>query len=141
MPARYSGAMLEDNVELAKAAYAAIGRGDLEGLLALVDPEVEFRSLIAEAEGQTYHGHDGVREWWEKVAQALGGLRFDPTEIHDLGERAYVELVVTGTVEGVDVPQRMWQAFRVRDGRAIWWATFRTEAEALEALEAAGLAE
>jgi hypothetical protein len=51
--------------------------------------------------------------------------------------RPNAELVVTGTFEGVDVPQRMWQAFVVRDGKPIWWATFRTETEARKALEAA----
>ncbi len=133
--------MSRENVEILEAAYAAINRGDLEEFLALVDPDVEFRSLIAEAEGSVYRGHEGVREWWERVANALGGLHFEPEEIHDLGDRGYAELVVTATVEGVGVPQRMWQAFVFRDGRAIWWATFRAEAEALEALEGLGLPE
>jgi ketosteroid isomerase-like protein len=132
-------ALPQENIEqIANAAYATLNRGDLEGFLALVDPEVEFRSLIAEAEGQTYHGHDGVRDWWEEVVQPLGGLRFHPEVIHDFGDRGFAELIVTGTVEGVDIPQRMWQAFLFRDGKPIWWATFRTEAEARAALEAAG---
>jgi len=126
--------MSEENRELAKAAYACLNRRDLEGFLALVEPGVEFRSLIAEAEGQTYHGHAGVREWWEKVLVALGGLRFDVEEIHDLGDSGLAELVVTGNVDGVDVPQRMWQAFHVRDAKLVWWATFRSEAEARDAL-------
>ena len=130
--------MSQENVEIARAAYAAINRGDREGFLALVDPSIEFRSLIAEVEGRAYRGHAGVREWWDRVANALGGLHFEPKEIHDLGDRGYTELVVTGTVEGVEIPQRMWQAWVIRDGTATWWATFRTEAEAAEALEAAG---
>jgi len=133
--------MSKENVESARAAYAAINRGDLDAFLALIDPEVEFRSLIAEAEGRAYMGHDGVRDWWERVNQALGGLHFEPVEIHDLGDRGYVELVVTGSVEGVEVPQRMWQAFVMRDTRPVWWATFRNEAEAREALKTAGLSE
>jgi ketosteroid isomerase-like protein len=133
--------MSQENVELARAIYAAINRGDLEGFLGLVHPEAEFTSLVAEAEGQTYHGHDGVREWWEKVREALGGLRFDPQHIYDDDGRLYAEVIITGTVEGVEVPQRMWTAALVRDRKAIWWATCRTEAEAREALEAAGLSE
>jgi ketosteroid isomerase-like protein len=124
----------EGNTEIARRAYAALNRGDLEGFLALVDPEVEFQSLVAEAEGQTYHGHAGVREWWKKVAQALGGLHFEPQEIRDHGDCGYSRIVVTGTVAGVEVPQTMWQAFRLVDGKPIWWATYRTEAEARESL-------
>ncbi|CAN5233351.1 hypothetical protein BH24ACT23_BH24ACT23_08910 [soil metagenome] len=127
-------------MEIARAAYAAINRGDLEGFLALVDPEVEFRSLIAEAEGRIYRGHDGVREWWQRVANALGGLKFELVRLHDLGDRGYAELVVTGNVQGVDIPQTMWQAFVIRDGKAIWWTSFRTEAEAHKALEVADVA-
>jgi ketosteroid isomerase-like protein len=54
--------MSQENVEILKEAFAAISQGDLEGFLSLTDPEVEFHSLIAESEGQTYRGHDGVRE-------------------------------------------------------------------------------
>jgi hypothetical protein len=55
----------------------------------LIEPDVEFSSLIAEAEGTTYRGHDGVREftaargragkiaWWgvfRTEDEALDGL-------------------------------------------------------------------
>ena len=69
--------MSQENVEIIKDAFAAISRSDLNMLLSLTDPEVEFHSLIAEAEDQTYRGHDGVREWWEQVKASLGGLRFE----------------------------------------------------------------
>ena len=133
--------MSQENEKVAKAAYAAINGGDLEGFLALVDPQVEFRSLIAEAEGSAYRGHDGVRDWWEGVAAALGGLRFEVQELDVRGDRAVTELLVSGTMEGVAVTQRMWQAVVFREGKVIWWSTFRTEAEAREAVESAGLSE
>ena len=127
-----------DNIELAKAAYAAINRADLDAFLALVDPEVEFMSLIAEAEGQVYRGHAGVRQWWSGVAKSLGGLVFEPEEMRDFGDRGLVVRIrVTGSVGGVEVPQTMWQALKAREGRPYWWRTVRTEREALEALGAA----
>jgi hypothetical protein len=45
---------------------------------------------------------------------------------------------MTGTLGGVPVEQTMWQASLLRDGKVIWWASFRSEREALEA---AGLRE
>jgi len=45
---------------------------------------------------------------------------------------------MAGTVSGVEVAQTRWQAVTLRDGKARWWAFFRTEREALEA---AGLRE
>ncbi len=126
------------DVELLKDAFAAISRSDLNGLLSVTDPEVEFHSLIAEAEGRTYRGHDGVREWWEQVKGSLGGLRFEAEAIRTEGDWAVVTVLVTSRMGDVAVPQRMWQATRARNGKAIWWGIYRTEAEALEA---AGLSE
>ena len=55
--------MSESDVEIAKEAWAALQARDLSGFLERTDPEIEFNSLVAEAEGGTFRGHDGVREW------------------------------------------------------------------------------
>jgi ketosteroid isomerase-like protein len=94
---------------IAESAFAAINSGDLDAFLALTTEDVEFTSMVAEAEGTTFHGHDGVRAW--------GVTHFR----------------MAGTLSGVPVAQTMWQAVRLRDGRASWWRSFRTEREALEA--------
>ena len=41
---------------------------------------------------------------------------------------------MAGTLGGVPVEQTMWQAVKLRDRKAYWWANFRTEREALEAV-------
>ena len=129
-------------MEKARQAYAAIGRGDIDAFLALIDPDVEFRSLIGEMEGGTYRGHEGVREWWGAIRESLGGLRWQLQRVEDMGgDATLVKMVVTGEVAGVDVSQTMWQAVRARNGKIVWWEVFRTEEDAREALEAAGLSE
>ena len=125
--------MSEQNVEIAKQIYASINRRDLEGFLAQIDPEVEFTSLIAEAEGQTYRGHEGVREWWNRVVGFLESLRLEPVEIRDFDDRGLIKVRATAEVGGVEVTQTMWQAYHLRDGLPVWWGFFRTEAEALDA--------
>ncbi len=123
------------NKELAEQGYTALARDDLEGFLADIDPDVEFTSLIAEAEGKTYHGHDGVREWWATIKSLLGGLRWELFDIREVGEhRVLVKQEVLGTLEGADIRQTMFQAVEAREGRVIWWGVFRTEDEALDAL-------
>ena len=129
--------MSQENVEIVEAASDAIMRGDLDAFLALAHPQIEFRSLIAEAEGRTFHGHEGVREWWDSVIRALA-VRSGMEQIEGFRDRGIARLRLSGRIEGVEVPQTMWIAWRVRDGLLVWWATFRTEAEALEA---AGLSE
>jgi uncharacterized protein (TIGR02246 family) len=121
--------------ELIRAAYDALNRADLDGFLALVHPEVEFTSLVAEAEATTFRGREGIREWWDTVATAFEGVHW---ELHDIrilaDDRAVVDLQMSGAIGGVDLSQRMWQAVQSRDDKPIWWQICRTEHEALEAL-------
>lgn len=130
--------MPADNLERVHAVFGAIDRGDLEGFLELLHPEVEFTSLIAEAEGGVYRGHEGARAWWHSVAQGLGGLRFERRHVEAIGSGGLTHLRIVANVEGVEVPQTMWQAWLMRDGLVSWWGIFRTEAAAREALSSAG---
>jgi ketosteroid isomerase-like protein len=130
--------MSQENVELIQGAHAAVNGRDLDALLGLVHPEVEFQSLVAEAEGRDYRGHAGVREWWESVIQSLGGMHSVIEHIKTSEDAGVCRVRLTGEVEGVGLAQTVWEAFRVRDGVVVWWRFYRTEAEALAA---AGLSE
>ena len=119
---------------LADAAYAAINAGDLDALLALSAEDVEFTSLIAEAEGTTFRGHEGVRAWWETVRGEFGEVRWEVLGFQGDERAAVTHFRLVGTLGGVPMEQEMWQAVRARDGKLTWWATLRTEREALEAV-------
>ena len=124
------------NRELAEQAYDTLARDDIDAFLAMVSPEVEFTSLIAEAEGKTYHGHEGVREWWASVKSMLGGLRWELEEIREVGtDHVLVHMRVIGTLEGAPISQTMFQAVEGKDDLVVWWGVVRTEAEALAAAE------
>ena len=125
--------MSEENVEALRRAYAAVNRGDLDGLLVTVHPDVEFTSLVAEAEGETFRGHDGVRRWWKEVALLLGGLRGEFEEVRDLGDTVLARIVATYRPRGVEVRQTVWHLAHYRDGTVRSWHFFRTEEEALAA--------
>jgi len=120
-------------VEAFRRGYAAVNRGDLDGLLATIHPDVEFTSLIAEAEGEVFRGHNGVRRWWAEVVLPLGGLNGDPAEVRDLGDTVVARVLGTYLPRGVPVHQTVWQVVHFRDGLATEWKFFRTEEEAVEA--------
>ena len=120
-----------EDFDLVRKSWEYVDGRDLEGFLSIVHEDVEFVSLVAEAEGGTFKGHEGVRIWWEQVGESLGTLRYEPQEMTDLGDGAVLtRLVVSGTVGGVKVPQTMWHMVQIRDGKATWWGSFRTEEEA-----------
>jgi ketosteroid isomerase-like protein len=123
---------------LADAAFRALNAGDLDAFLAVASEDVEFTSMIAEAEGTTFRGHQGIREWWETVRGEFEDVRWEVLDLHGVGSRGVAHIRITGTLSGVPVEQEMWQATKFRDGKAIWWAFFRAERQALEA---AGLRE
>src|SRR5215204_698821 len=62
--------MSQENVELAYRAFDAFARHDLDVFVAFHDPDCEIQPLLA-AVGGNYHGHDGVREWWEDLFGAF----------------------------------------------------------------------
>jgi len=49
------------NASVVEAAYAAFGRGDIEGVLALLDPAVEWSAPATLPQGGQFSGIDGVK--------------------------------------------------------------------------------
>ena len=126
---------MERHRDFAERVFAALNHRDLAGFLDGVAEDVEFRSLIAEAEGDTFHGHDGVRQWWTQVAQALGGLGFEMQGYAEEGDGIVIKVRVRGNVGSTGIEQTMWQGGVIReDEKVVWWETFRSEDEAWAAV-------
>ena len=133
--------MSQENVELAHRAIDAFNRRDLGAYLALNDPEVEFTPYEVWVQGgEPYRGHAGVRRWWEESFAVLPDLRAEVNEIRDFGDRTFVRgrLYGQGAGSGASIERAMWLANEWRDKKTVWWCSFGSEAEALEA---AGLSE
>ena len=108
---------------IADTAFGALNAGDLDSFLSVVSEDAEFTSMIAEVEGQTYRGHEGVRRWWSSLLDVFEGS----------GGRGLARLRAVAEVGGVEVEQTVWQAARYQDGKLDWWAFFRAESDAREA--------
>jgi ketosteroid isomerase-like protein len=133
--------MSQENVELVYRVTAAINRRDLDAVLALSDPDIEFIPRILEVEGGgSYRGHDGVRSWWENLFGVFPDFRSEVDEVRDLGDVTVARVRLIGQGMGSDAPteQKSWVVTEWRDKKTIWWRTCISEAEALEA---AGLRE
>jgi ketosteroid isomerase-like protein len=131
--------MSQENVELAHRSIDAFNRRDLDALLALMHDEVEGAPPLASIEGH-YHGHAGIRRWWESLFSGLPDFTIEVVEVRDLGDLTVAVLRnrAQGAVSHAPVEQQLWLVAEWRDGKVIWWQSFRSEAEALEA---AGLSE
>jgi ketosteroid isomerase-like protein len=129
--------MSQATVEFVQRFYDAVDKHDESALLDLVHPDVEFTSLIVEVEGG-FHGHEGVRLYLRELLGAFPDFRVEVDEVRPVGDGGLVKVSdrATGVASGVSTALTDWQALTLRDGKAVWWAFFRTEAEALEAIEA-----
>ena len=136
--------MSQDNIEIAHRVYDAFNRRDLDAFLAFMDPEVEFAVRLIEMQGSpALRGHDGIREWWRGLLAVFPDIKIELLDVRDFGDSAITTVRIRGhgVDSGVPFDERMWHAIKVRDGKATWWQTVGSEAEAVEALEAAGLRE
>lgn len=119
---------------IAETAFDALNSGDLDGYLSVIAEDVEFTSMIAEVEGVTFRGHDGAREWWETVRGSFQDLQWELLDLRECDPGAVANIRASGSLGGLDVDQTVWQAATFRDGKLTWWAFFRTEQEARDAL-------
>lgn len=136
--------MSEENVEIARRVLDAWNRRDIEGFLALCDPELEFVNSPTAVEPGTRRGSDEVaavlRAQWEILLDA----RQEVDRTYDRGD----EILVLGRISRrmpeseARIEDRYLSSIRIRDGRVV-----RIEmvgvgvAEVQEGLNAAGLNE
>jgi hypothetical protein len=129
--------MSQENVELHHRAIDAFNRRDLGAYLTLNDPEVEFTPYEVWVQGgEPYRGHAGVRSWWEESFAVFPDLRAEVYEIRDFGDRTFAGGLIRGqgAGSGASIERPMWLANEWRDKKTVWWCSFESEAEALEAV-------
>jgi ketosteroid isomerase-like protein len=128
--------MSEENVEMLRAGFAAYNRGDLDALMEIYDPTVEFVTLML----GTHHGKEAIRPLYEENRKNLSGYRLDPEELVDEADNvvAVVRLGGAGRVSQIALDDRIAFLFTFREGLIVRQQTFRNKEEALKA---AGLRE
>jgi ketosteroid isomerase-like protein len=103
--------MSQENVEQVHRIAAAINRHDIDALLALLDPDVEFIEQLGEVDGGgSYRGHDGIREWWGNLFGVWPDFKSEVDEVRDLGDVTVARVRVRGQgiASGVATGQTSW---------------------------------
>jgi ketosteroid isomerase-like protein len=133
-------AMSKENVEAWRRAIDAFNNRSVAGMQAECDPDVEFRPLVAGVREAPYQGEQGFREFLANTDEAFEFFRLDAKRIedHDDFVLAVCEAHARGAASGAEIRRQLTHIAEFRDGLCIWWRTFQTRQEALEA---AGLSE
>ncbi len=124
--------MSQENVRLMLALYDSFNRRDWDASLALVDEAVEIESRLVAMEGG-YHGHEGLRRWWDDFLGAFPDYTLEIEELRDLGDVTLGHIRGRGHAADSATPlvDPFWHPVRWRDGTVVWWRNCATEAEAL----------
>ena len=131
----------EKNVEIVRKSFDAIGRGDVDALLDLYDPDIEFEPLTGtRVETGGYRGHQGVRRYFEEASEVWDEVRPVAGEITTTGDQVVVfgHCSIRGKASEIETDSPCSWVITVRDGKITRHRVYRTTSEALEA---AGLAE
>ena len=113
----------QQNVALVQQAYAAFGRGDLDGLIALLDPQVSWLTPGPPdlPTAGMRRGADAVRDFFGILLDTFEITNFEPADFLAQGDK----VVVLGTslervkATGRAVEFRWVHVFTIRSGRIV----------------------
>jgi ketosteroid isomerase-like protein len=122
-----------DSIEIVRRLIDAWNQRDLEAALEGMHPQCEVRGVEVR---ETLRGHDGVtagfREWFE----AFDEFTIEPENFIAHGDRVLVATRqrARGKGSGLEVEQRFFQLFTLRDGLVFRFEEYTEEADARKAL-------
>lgn len=97
-PSRYARFRLTELTDRLRTAYEGFGHRDMEAILSVMDPDIEWDATDALAHTGVYHGHDGVREYIDTLAAAWEEFLLNPEQFTESGDGQHV--MVLGSVRG-----------------------------------------
>jgi ketosteroid isomerase-like protein len=123
-----------------KAVFAAFAERDVERVIDLIHPEVEFTPVTADLAGRTepYRGHEGMREYFRDVSLIWDDLRLHPREFREVGDSILVTGRVTARSPSRIVDGSTGWVFRVRDGLVVYGRVYASAGDAERAVMADG---
>ena len=110
----------QENVQIVKDFFAAIGSGDKQRLLALVAEDIEW--IIPGEDwplAGTHRGHAGLTDLLQKASATVETSFPEPPEFVAQGDRVLVVGVATGKIKATNKPFKDDWVFdiTVRDGK------------------------
>src|SRR5689334_20180561 len=93
--------MGEAELQIAQQAFAAFNRGDIDGALQHVDPDIEWNmSEQFTRTKRVFSGHAGAREVFTMFGDVLDEFHAEVRGLHDAGDAVIAEVRVGGTFKG-----------------------------------------
>ena len=132
-----TGLVIATDIEVVKATFAAFAARDIDAVLALAAPDIEFEAVTGEHAGRTepYRGHAGMREYFRDVAAVWEELRLTPREFRAEGELILVTGKVSARSRARTISGSTGWVWRVSEGKVVYGRVYDSAADAIAALE------
>jgi uncharacterized protein len=110
---------IQENVQIAKDTFAALGRRDMQGLLALFAEAIEWIIPGEWPLAGTHRGHAGVADLFQKAFEMVELSSSEPREFVAQGDRVLVVGFSRGRVKATNRTfEDHWVfAFTIRNGK------------------------
>ena len=127
------------NAAAVLSAIDADNAGDVDGLLSMADPDIEWEVAPEHPAATTHRGCEAVREYHEDWPNTVQDLTIDLQSVAESGDSVVTvcRLRGRGGESGPDVEVEIAFLTTFRDGKAIRVEEFLNPDEALRALESA----
>src|SRR5215216_875408 len=112
--------MSEDNAAIARQTFKRICSRDIDGLLELYDPDIEFLPLTGtRVESGGYIGHAGVRDYFEEADEVWEEMQPHADDVRTVGDHVLIlgGCAVRGRGSGARSDNPMAWVLTLRDRR------------------------
>ncbi len=136
--------MSEENVAIVRAIFETGGTTSKEEMLkalpeaipALFHPDAEWIEAPERVDSQSYRGHDGIRDSFERWLEQWDDYRLEADHFEDHGDQVLVVCreFGKGHGSGASTEAVVFSVFAFRDGKVSLYREFYDEAAARAAL-------
>lgn len=109
---------MADHVAVVDRAYDSFLKGDIDEVMSLLDPSIEWSVPRTVPHGGTFVGLDGVLEFFQGVGAAWRPLQLELETVGAIGPDLVAGMAhVSGLLAGSDVSYSSVHVFTVKDGK------------------------
>ena len=127
--------MSQENVEIARAAIAAVNAGNMDAVRESLAPDVIIvRGLEGWPETAPIVGRDAVVRQWERTLETWDAASVEPISFIDAADRVVVRQIGHAAGRGPEFNVEFTVVFTMRKGKTLLLEYFWDHAEALEAV-------
>jgi ketosteroid isomerase-like protein len=125
---------MSEVAELVRGAYAAFSRGDIDAVLDLLHPDVEWIPPSDSTEPEPLRGREAVREYL--APNIFEEQRGEPVEVIEEGNRLLVaaRMRARARASGIELDQIVYHVYTIEEGLAVRFSAHIDRNEALAAL-------